>query len=443
MRKNKKHITREELQKYLRGEMSSEQMHEFERLTSEDSFLSDAMEGYEDIIPNNFDRDLDNLDFRMEESFLKDAPEVEDSAFPYMKVAATVLLLAVASVVGYFLYQGVPADLFKGDTITMTEESEEKPAPKSTAPQVVEEETADEIVSETNKGAPPAEIPDTQVIESESDAEIQTERDDMEAGVGDDLQEELAISTSDGSDEDRDLLARTSEEVEETIVEDIEETEAIDPASMVTGMVVSASGNQPIPNADVGILNTDQRTRTNEFGEFTMEKSGSEDVVIAYADGYSSDSVRLSDDEDLTIRLNTSMAAAGYEIAQPAAIQDIRESKQKKAMEVAPTETEVSIPDRPKPTPEVSMDQYRQYLSDNLIYPSQAEQAGVEGNVILNVKIETDGNLSDVNILLGIGSGCNEEAIRLVQEGPGWLPAIIDGEPTGGTVQIVVPFQID
>lgn len=73
-----------------------------------------------------------------------------------------------------------------------------------------------------------------------------------------------------------------------------------------------------------------------------------------------------------------------------------------------------------QPKPPGGMAGWNSYLASNLNYPAQARQMGIEGTVIVVFVVNTDGSVSDVDILRGIGGGCDEEAIRVVENSPNW-----------------------
>ena len=60
-------------------------------------------------------------------------------------------------------------------------------------------------------------------------------------------------------------------------------------------------------------------------------------------------------------------------------------------------------------------DAFRKYIKDNLIYPEDAIKQEVEGIVHVEASINDNGEVVNVIIKNGIGSGCDEEAIRLIQ----------------------------
>ena len=51
------------------------------------------------------------------------------------------------------------------------------------------------------------------------------------------------------------------------------------------------------------------------------------------------------------------------------------------------------------------------------------------------------GNLSDFKIIKSLGYGCDEEAIRLIKEGPAWISAFKDGKTISEEVKIKVTFK--
>ena len=63
------------------------------------------------------------------------------------------------------------------------------------------------------------------------------------------------------------------------------------------------------------------------------------------------------------------------------------------------------------------------YLRLNLIYPDQAKQFEIQGTVVLSFIVETDGRVSNILVENSVGGGCDNEAIRLLQNML-WTPGI-------------------
>ncbi|MBX0291786.1 TonB family protein [Hymenobacter sp. HSC-4F20] len=85
----------------------------------------------------------------------------------------------------------------------------------------------------------------------------------------------------------------------------------------------------------------------------------------------------------------------------------------------------------------------KKYLRDSLDYPEKALEDRREGNVKLRFVVGVDGKLSDIKVVKKLSEECDAEAIRLLQEGPAWFPAIQNGRRTARTVEITVPFKME
>lgn len=84
----------------------------------------------------------------------------------------------------------------------------------------------------------------------------------------------------------------------------------------------------------------------------------------------------------------------------------------------------------------------RQFLGQSIVYPLAATKANVSGRVTLQFIIEKDGSIGDVNVLKGIGFGCDEEAVRVIKSMPNWKPGIQNGKPVRVYFTIPVVFTI-
>ena len=83
------------------------------------------------------------------------------------------------------------------------------------------------------------------------------------------------------------------------------------------------------------------------------------------------------------------------------------------------------------PQPPGGLNGWMQYLAKNLKYPEKARSKQIEGTVIVSFIIEKDGSLTDIELMRGIGGGCDEEALRVVKGSDNWTP----GEKDGGIVR--------
>ena len=80
-----------------------------------------------------------------------------------------------------------------------------------------------------------------------------------------------------------------------------------------------------------------------------------------------------------------------------------------------------------------------EFLGNNLVYPQEAIDAGVEGRVFVEFYIEKDGSVTDGKVLKGIGYGCDEEALRVIGLMPKWYP----GKQRGKAVRVRYTLPIN
>jgi protein TonB len=82
------------------------------------------------------------------------------------------------------------------------------------------------------------------------------------------------------------------------------------------------------------------------------------------------------------------------------------------------------------------------FLQDNMKYPEEAKELGVQGKVFVTFVVEVDGSITDVKVLRGIGSGCDDEAIRVVKSMPKWVPGKQRGVPVRVQFNLPINFKL-
>ena len=80
------------------------------------------------------------------------------------------------------------------------------------------------------------------------------------------------------------------------------------------------------------------------------------------------------------------------------------------------------------------------FLSENIVYPSDALIDKIEGRVIVNFVINKDGDVSDVNIVRGINPSLDSETLRVISLMPNWKPAYFQGDAVRTKINISVFF---
>lgn len=82
------------------------------------------------------------------------------------------------------------------------------------------------------------------------------------------------------------------------------------------------------------------------------------------------------------------------------------------------------------------------YLHNNIKYPMLAKESSIQGKVFVSFVVEKDGSVTDVRILRGIGGGCDEEAIRVIENMPKWIPGRQRNVPVRVMFNLPIKFTL-
>lgn len=80
-------------------------------------------------------------------------------------------------------------------------------------------------------------------------------------------------------------------------------------------------------------------------------------------------------------------------------------------------------------------------LQKRITYPEIAKKAGVEGRVIVQFVVTEQGTVSDPVVVRGIGAGCDEEAVRAVQQAR-FTPGKQRGKPVRVKMSLPITFKL-
>lgn len=77
-------------------------------------------------------------------------------------------------------------------------------------------------------------------------------------------------------------------------------------------------------------------------------------------------------------------------------------------------------------------DELNEYLSTHLRYPEAAKDNNIQGKVSVEFVVNEDGSITNARVVRGIGSGCDQEALRVINGMPKWKP----GKQNGKAVKV-------
>ncbi|BDD02772.1 energy transducer TonB [Aureibacter tunicatorum] len=119
--------------------------------------------------------------------------------------------------------------------------------------------------------------------------------------------------------------------------------------------------------------------------------------------------VEVPDEEEIEEEIEVDL---DVEIEEDAEIEEV-------ILEEAPVEEEVdeifTIVENQPEFPG-GMAAFYKEVSKKMKYPSAARRMGVQGRVFVQFVVDTDGSITEAQVMKGIGSGCDEEALRVLNE---------------------------
>lgn len=82
------------------------------------------------------------------------------------------------------------------------------------------------------------------------------------------------------------------------------------------------------------------------------------------------------------------------------------------------------------------------WLGNQIMYPSDASEAGIQGKVIVSFVIEKDGSISNARVLRSKHPSLDAEALRVVKKMPRWTPGRNNGQTVRVKYNLPVTFKL-
>lgn len=83
------------------------------------------------------------------------------------------------------------------------------------------------------------------------------------------------------------------------------------------------------------------------------------------------------------------------------------------------------------------------YIMENIKYPKQIMEEGIQGRVTVSFIVEKDGRVSNVRLLRSVQPSLDKEAIRVVKSMPKWTPGKQNGKPVRVRFNLPVMFKLN
>lgn len=88
------------------------------------------------------------------------------------------------------------------------------------------------------------------------------------------------------------------------------------------------------------------------------------------------------------------------------------------------------------------IDSLAKFICSNLIYPEDAKKDSIQGRVICRFTIDTDGSISDIQVLRSVYPSLDREAVRVISIMPRWEPGVQNGEKKRCKFKLPITFKL-
>ncbi|MEO6000832.1 MAG: carboxypeptidase-like regulatory domain-containing protein [Chitinophagaceae bacterium] len=406
-----------DIQRYLDGQMSVGEMNAMERTAMEDPFLADAIEGYSNKVGRGeagTTGDLDELRAllkkRIEATHKKIIPFYRTQ---WWKIAAMFLLLAGSGTVIYYFTINSVTD----KTVIAKNNTKEQKAMAMDSSPVVASGVVDSTLIARNEveNRQADAVPERAQVPLKKSVNPVTSLKPASPVVTMAPQEKKSGNIS--AQKDSNDLSSSSERERSG---DILNKEVMasrkqqayyksKPVSVFSGKVVNQN-DQPVSNAAISLplnkMDTAYVTDSNGYFQFTLPDTMASVVISSV--GFE------------TAKMNLQGNRTSNEIRLKAANQSLNEvvvvgygADKKRSVKTEETSTEFQ-----EAVPVNGLDSFNHYIESNK--KIQAQQNNQHGKVVVSFLVSKKGELSNFKIVKSLSSWIDEEAIRLIKEGPPW-----------------------
>jgi TonB family protein len=416
----KKHntFTATDIEKYHKGLLSSKEMHELEKAALEDPFLADALEGYGSVSVDA-SADLEELQRRLERraSSSKVLAMSPTKNFKWWRVAAAIVILGGIGFITFKLSTNK-----KENSIAALNEKKQQQAPAEVNIDSNRVTTVDTTSTAKNGNA---------IVPNDTVNSVKRHTSKSSAKKNDTVQVTSGL-TSTASSSSSDVGFNRQQKADSVNEKSI--AGARSTAAPVTLKKAEARTVQP-----QAVLNEDQTVRSqSQWNSFTgrvvdasknaipfANITNTRDNVGTYADasGYFS---LTSPDSILNVRVRS----VGFENGQTrlknntynqVMLQDDKTAPDKiltfQNSEVNQSRTANVHLEEPEPVD--GWTNYHRYMANNINVPEDLKM-GHEGQVQISFDVNDNGEPVNVKIDKSLCKKCDEEAVRLVKQGPKW-----------------------
>ncbi|MFY7912152.1 MAG: TonB family protein [Emticicia sp.] len=202
----------------------------------------------------------------------------------------------------------------------------------------------------------------------------------------------------------------------------------------VKGKVTAAEDGKPLAGVVIKVKDKNMGTTTDMDGNYMINAGPSDELVFTFV-GFESSTVPVTDKKIIDVKLKSKNDGT------PIGLHEVVVAGYKPTINYESEEIFTTVEEHPS-FPDGIKAMY-QFIARNLRYPEPARRAHVQGKVFVKFVVRKDGTVSDLQILKGVGFGCDEETVRVLGSMPKWNPGKQNGKPVSVYFTMPVSFVLE
>ena len=216
---------------------------------------------------------------------------------------------------------------------------------------------------------------------------------------------------------------------------------SLDEKFKLSGQVMEYNSKKPVQGATVVVKGTTMGAMTDKEGRFTLLVKKGDVLVVSYV-GLQTQILPIEVEANLVVWMRDDVQSMDEMIVTALAPEEKEKTVNMEASKVAPQEEVVFQVVEEMPEFPGGMGEAMKFLAKNIKYPVAAQQAKIEGRVIVQFVVERDGSISDIHTVRSVSPELDAEAIRVVSLMPKWNPGKQRGKAVAVKYTMPIMFRL-
>ncbi len=209
-------------------------------------------------------------------------------------------------------------------------------------------------------------------------------------------------------------------------------------STMVSGQVISADNLEPMPGVSLVVKGTSTGTVSDSYGRFSLPANSGQLRVVASQVGSESQEFILEENRDNELVMQPEqlylqeVVVIGYDKKE--------NSPPTGAISTFDFEAEGKGQSYDRAHPKGGFKAFSAYVENEQRWPS-SDSLQRKQIVVLSFRVDPEGQLHNIKVLRSPGEAFSSEALRLLNEGPAWVPAAYEDRIVEDRVRLRLVFK--